>query len=217
MVLAEWFNLAEYEARELIVFGAGCVFWFIAYMKIILNIIKKKVIEMPYTMVCANIAWEFLWGFVFITNMGDFFVWAYRGWFFFDLFILWGTYRYGAKQVTIPEVAKRFSVVLTLCLASAFVLLYFFIRQHDDAIGALSAYIINALTSAIYITMILRSTSPEDYSPLVAWTKMLGTGMVSVFVLMHWPGDHILLALAAFSFVADIVYIIILRSRIKLL
>ena len=214
-MIEKLFNLKEYSIGELSVFGVGCFFWFVVYVLLLKNIHKNKIVEMPWVVVCGNISWEFLWGFVFIPNLGDFFTWAYRGWFFIDLYILYGTYKYGDKQMFVPELKQYFKPILTFCLCSWLLLLYFFIGKYDDPIGALSAFVINIIISILYIPMVLRSKDLLGISYLAAWSKMLGTALVAVFAYIHWPNNHMLLSLGAVIFILDASYICIYRYKKK--
>jgi Co/Zn/Cd efflux system component len=85
--------------------------------------------------------------------------------------------------------------------------------------GATSAYIINVMMSAVYITLL--QTHPErKFSLVIGWTKGLGTACFSLFMFME-PlrryGDEaladkgFLLTLCVVTLVLDVVYVVMLH------
>ena len=83
-----WFNLNVYSLLQILLFLTGAVFWIVNYVFVIRNIVKNKFVEMPASVLCANITWEFLWGFVFIPDMGFAIALGYKVWFMLDVFIV---------------------------------------------------------------------------------------------------------------------------------
>lgn len=201
-------NLKDYTVTEFVIFATGCYMWAVAYGIIIYNIRKHRIVEMPTIAGCGNFGWEFLWSFFFITNMGAICLWAYRAWFFLDIFIFWSILKYGDQEVFIPIVRRRFRRLALVALGSWIVLFYFFGKQgFDTPIGANSAYILNLVISVSYPFMILQAPSLKGISWWVAWLKMIGTGLNTVFNFMHYPDNHFLQTLGVLCFVADSIYI----------
>jgi hypothetical protein len=89
---------------------------------------------MPWICVLSNITWVFLWGFTFYDqiNLGELFIWSYRAWFFLDLFILWGTFKYGRKQIDIPDIKKYFVPICIGFISFWALLFYSFITSGFD-------------------------------------------------------------------------------------
>lgn len=204
-------NLKDYTIPELIIFGAGCFLWIVVYYFTIRNIIKKQFIEIPLVTVCGNIAWEFLWSWVFVTNMGSLFMWGYRVWFLMDCFIVYSLFRYGYKQITVSSLQKRSRMIIAVCILAWFFMLYFYIKNYDYPIskmGAYSGYILNLLISGLYITEFLRLNDKTLFSLPVAWAKRAGTLLISVFCFMHF-NDWFLLSMCIVNAVLDSVYLYI--------
>ena len=202
-------NTTDYTVAQLSFFAAGCLLWIVVYFATIRNIVKKQFIEVPFITVCGNIAWEFLWSWIFLTNMGSLFVWGYRVWFFMDCFIVYGLLRYGYKQLSIPALQKRSVAVIALSIAAWFFMLYFYIKNYDAPIskmGAYSGFILNLLISGLYITQFLRLNKKALFSATSAWAKGLGTGFISVFCFLHF-NDWFLLSMCLVNTVLDVVYI----------
>jgi hypothetical protein len=175
---------------------------------------KNKFLEIPAGAVVANVAWEFLWGFTFTTSMGMVFAWGYRIWFFLDLFIVYMLFKYGWKQADIPVIARSFNAASAFGIACWLVALYYFIRGgYDTSYGAISGYILNVMMSALYLVLIAKqSNNPQYFSEVVAWSKMLGTALLSVFNFMVRPDDHLLMTLYVATLVLDVAYIVAVRT-----
>ncbi len=206
-----WLNTDDYTVLELVLFAVGCFGWVIAYVEILRKIRKYRFVEIPAAAVVANIAWEFVWGFLYTTNMGMLFAWGYRIWFFLDVFIVYCLYRYGAKQVDTPEIKRFFAPIVTFGIVAWGVAIYFFIGDgYDTEYGAISGYILNAMMSALYIVLILqRANNLEAFSLVVAWSKGLGTAILTVFNVMVRGDDSLLMMLCFATLVLDAAYVIV--------
>jgi len=159
--------------------------------------------------VCANISWEFLWSFFFYTNMGALFEWGYRAWFILDVFIFYSVLRYGKIQFTDPSLKKYFTWIIGFTTASWIAAIYTFTKQYADPIGAISAYLVNAHMSALYIILIIKFPKEKTLSVSTAWHKMLGTALTSVFCFWAFPKATFMLTMTVITFVLDITYIIL--------
>lgn len=209
-----WLNTTDYTPFELILFGLGCFGWVVSYVAILRRVQKNRFLEIPAGAVVANVAWEFLWGFTFTTSMGMVFAWGYRIWFFLDLFIVYMLFKYGWKQADIPVIARSFNAASAFGIACWLVALYYFIRGgYDTSYGAISGYILNVMMSALYLVLIAKqSNNPQYFSEVVAWSKMLGTALLSVFNFMVRPDDHLLMTLYVATLVLDVAYIVAVRT-----
>jgi hypothetical protein len=91
---------------------------------------------------------------------------------------------------------------------------------YETKIGAMTAYIDNLIISALYVILILKpQTDVNLLSTPIAWLKMIGTGMNSVMMFMHfrspdiYAGAYLLQILCVFVFVLDCLYIYWLAVR----
>src|SRR4051812_28727511 len=112
-----WLNFEYYTTLQLILFGIGALLWLVNYGCLIQKIRKEKFVEMPAAVLCANFAWEFMWGFVFTQNMGEILGIGYKAWFVLDCYIVYGFYKYGYKQVS-PSIVPYYRSLFTFALAS---------------------------------------------------------------------------------------------------
>jgi hypothetical protein len=209
-------NLESYSVVELLLFSVGCYMWVIVYFIYIRNIIKYKFIEMPVFAAASNFAWEFVWGFIPPpTDMGLLIVWAYRIWFFIDIFIFYGVLKYGYKQISTSALIP-YLVPLKIITAVAWGFIYYFfkVQGFDTVIGANSAYIAQILISILYVQLILKQKDISMFSYSVAWLKMIGSGLIAIFMFVHYADNHLLHTLCVLSVTLDIAYIIIfIRKR----
>jgi len=204
----EWFNTSQYPVPLLILFGVGCFGWVVAYVAIVRNALRNQFLEIPAGAVVANIAWEFVWGFLYPNELGRFFSWGYRIWFFFDLGIVYMLFRFGARQVELPELKAVFRPACAFGIAAWAVGIYFFVGEgYDTGYGAISGYILNTMMSALYVVIILRHGQLYDFSLVVAWSKMLGTALLTVFNFIVQPHNPYLLLLCMLTLALDLLYI----------
>ncbi len=211
-------NLKDYTPLEHVLFATGALLWVFTYIIVIKNIRKFKFIEIPIVAVCANFSWEFLWSFVFTTDMGELYVWGYRIWFFLDCYIVFGLFKYGWKQTSLEEIKKHYHLIVALCLAAWFACLYYYIDIYDAPIthmGANSGYILNVMMSALYPILLLRMNSLNGFSYLGGWFKGVGTFLITIFCFLKFPDHSWLLVLCAITTVLDAWYIYLFSVKRK--
>jgi hypothetical protein len=207
---AVWFNTEEFSVLQLVVFGIGCFGWVVAYLGTLQMLFRHRFLEIPAAAVCANVAWEFVWGFLYPNQLGLFFTWGYRAWFFLDVFITYNLFRYGVKQVDTPAIRKHFVPICAATILAWAVGIYFFVRQgYDTGVGAVSGYVLNVMMSWLYITLVLRH-SVTWFSDVVAWSKMLGTAVLTVWNLTLPTLNGVVITLGVVTFILDVAYIALL-------
>lgn len=211
-----WINLKEFTTYEIVVTAIGWFFWISLYILIVRSIRKDKYVEMPWLCVMGNIAWEFVWGFIFYEqiNLGELFIWSYRAWFFMDIFILWGVFKYGKKQLTIPEFKKYF---IPICVVSALIwgiMFYAFIDSgFDHKWGSQSAYIANVIISAMFLNLFLAQWRYKKFSKIMAWCKCLGTLAYTIVYFNFDPPNSFVHVMGGIVFFLDIIYLYQLYTK----
>jgi hypothetical protein len=210
-------NLADYTVTQHIFFALGCLLWVFTYIIVIRGIKKNDFIDIPLIAVTANFAWEFLWSFVFITNMGSLYMWGYRIWFFLDCFIVFGLFRDGYKQIGIAALRDKSKLIIAFGIACWALMLYYYIKNYDFPVshnGVYSGYIINVMMSALYIPMLLRLGDSQQFSKWAGWLKGVGTLLITVFCLLKY-NDGFLLSMCGVTALLDAVYIyLVMRKKI---
>lgn len=210
-----WINTVRYSTPALVAFGLGCLFWLVAYAGILDMVRRSQFVQIPAAAVVANVSWELLWSFVYTADTGRLFVWGYRGWVLLDFFIVYCLFRYGASQVINPELRRYFAPAVAFGIVSWTVSLYYFVANgYDMSMGATSAYIINVMMSATYLVL-LYTHPPHLFSPLVGWSKGLGTAFFTLFMFIaplhryreaELADKQFLLALCLITLALDIAY-----------
>lgn len=213
--LIKYINLCDYSLIEILLILVGTIFWNVVYVIIIRNGFKHKFIEMPVPAAASNLAWEFVWGFLFVTDLGLVFVWGLRIWFFLDLFIFWIVLKYGAKQLSIPLLIKHFKPIEILSVIAWVFAFYYFIKEgYDTSMGATSAYIITVIMASLYFIFYMSSGKNSDnYSFTAAWCKGLGNLLMSIFVFLHYPEMMFLKLLTIIVFIFNIIYIVSVKRK----
>ena len=213
---ASFLNLSEYPVHEMILFAGGCLMWVVAYAIIIRNGIKHKVIEMPVFAAASNFAWEFLWATIFKTDMGQFLIWTYRSWLILDIFIFYMVLKYGDKNAFTPMIRKYFKSFTLAAMFGMMILYYLFTSEgFDTPIGANSAYIAQLFISVLYLILILRQEDLSGFSLSVAYLRSVGTGLNTVFMILHYPDNHFLHAMGLIALVLDATCITLFTMRLK--
>jgi hypothetical protein len=207
-------NLTDYPPLQMSLFAGGCLMWVAAYAIIIYNGRKHKVIEMPVFAVASNFAWEFLWSTFFDTDMGHFLIWTYRAWLVLDIFIFYMILQYGIKNVFTPQIKQHYKQA-TIGSMLGMMLLYFLFTKggFDTSIGANSAYIAQLFISGLYVLLILQQKDLTGFSVWVAFLRTIGTGLNTIFMLIHYPENHFLHAMGIISFFLDAIYITLFLRR----
>lgn len=202
-------NTTDYTPLELILFGAGCFLWIVVYFFTLRSIVQRQFVEIPLVTIMGNIVWEFLWSWVFVTNMGSLFMWGYRVWFFMDCLIVYGAFRYGYKQISIPLLARITPALIAFGIAAWAPVLYYYIKVYDAPIshmGAYSGYILNVMISATYIPLALRLGNWTLFSYPSSWAKAVGNLLINLFCFLHFT-DGFLLSLCVLTTIFDVVFL----------
>lgn len=215
MDLNFWINTKDYSTSALIWNGVGCLFWVVTYAALVIEIVKRKYVEMPFFIAAGNIAWEFIWSFFYHPNTGFLYALSYQGAFLLDVFIFISVLKYGHKQIDIPEIKKYFKPIALFLLFMWIPLNYYFVKQgYDTAIGANSGYILNLIISLLYPLLLLRGDA-SNFSPTVAWCKFIGTGCITVSMFIIYPQNYFVQILGVSCFVLDLAYSLLLKNKLS--
>ena len=212
--LVKYINVCDYSVLELSLILIGTIFWNVVYVIIIRNGLRHKYVEMPVPAAASNLAWEFVWGFLFVTDLGLVFVWGLRIWFFLDLFIFYCVVKYGDKQLSTPLLIKYFKPIEILLALAWTLAFYLFIKEgYDTSMGATSAYIITVIMAFFYIYFFLSAGNEDKYSFTAAWCKMVGNTLMTVFVFIHYPTLELLKFLTIIVLILNVLYVIVVKRH----
>lgn len=208
-----------YSTAELFWYVGGFLAWTPAYVAIIVIAVRQRRLEIPVLAATGNITWEALWSFAYggDLDMGWGLQAVYIGAFLLDVGILVAVFRFGRHQVS-PPLVRQWFPVLVVGLLGLWLAIHAGIKGsgRDVAVGSASAYLVNLAESGIYLWFGLTVLDSRRMSVTVAWSKFVGTAMVSVFVLLRYPGDDLLLALAFVVGLLDLTYLVLLLVRRRL-
>lgn len=209
-----WINFVDYSITGLIFNGIGCLLWVVTYVVLIYEIRKKKFVEMPAYVAGANLGWEFVWSFLYHPNTGLLYALAYQAAFFLDCYIFWAVLKYGTKQPMNEGTKKYFTL---FCIINFIFWIGFCYTYRDEGFdtlnGANSGYIINVLLSLQCLFLLFQTLDTNKFSLLLGWTKMLGTGFISISLFYFFPQNQFVQLLGIACFVIDSVYIYTLWKR----
>jgi len=207
-------NFADYSIWGLVFNGIGCLFWVLAYVILVKEIRKKKFVEMPAYVAGANIGWEFVWSFIYHPNTGLLYSLSYQAAFLLDCFIFISVLRYGTKQPMNTETRKHFVFFSLINFVFWIFFTYTYMNEgYDTMIGANSGYIINVILSMQCVFLLFQTKDTSRFSMLLAWSRMLGTGLISVSMFIFYPENQFIQMLGVSCFLLDSSFIYILWKR----
>ena len=213
-----WFDTTHYTPLQIGLFFTGAMLWIVAYIVIIRMALKKKTVIIPAAAVICNFGNEVGGAIFWVPDMGNALVLAYWGWMLLDIFIVISLFRYGYKQFTTEFFRKNLRWLIALGLAGSIPLSCFFMVQYDLPMGVIDAYIVNVVMSVAFLSLLFVPDFPE-HSIALAWSKFLGTGLISIMFQSKYPDNHFLtvvyLVVAAF----DILFLVLMyqkRRKLKL-
>lgn len=204
-----WFNTTDYSIAEIVLFTTGAVLWVIAYINTLIWIRKRQVLDIPAIAIVLNYTCEITTGFFFLPNMGLVLVIAYWAWMVLDTFIVIALFRYGYKQMRVDYFRQHVRPFLVVGLLVCFAVQCTFIVAYDLPMAPLDSYMINLIMSVCFIYMYF-IPGYEGNRKLTAWTKALGTGLISIMFQIKYPDNTFLTSLYVSCAVFDAFYIYLL-------
>jgi len=209
-------NTFGFTLLELSMMGLGFLLWTLAYLHIILDGRKNPVNEMPMMAASGNLAWEFMWAFLFRkTPIGWLFSVGCACWFTMDLFI---NYQVLTKNRAVEKnlfIKKYWHLIYGFSLIGYFLILYFMAEDGaDNSLGIQSALVLNVLMSALYIYQMVENPKfvGRDYTVRIAVLKMLGTGIIVIASYMIWPKNYYIASMGIICIILDSIYVYMFRS-----
>lgn len=172
---------------DIILQGLSGVLWIITYILIIKKSIKDKTYGMPFIAMCLNLTWEFV--FVFIYKTDIFHQLVCLIWFILDLIIVFIFLKYGykdfKKRYSLSRLSFLILVVFTLLASFIFMLLapIDFSVLFDESIflsAGFIAYFQNLLMSILFVLMFLERGNSKGQSMFIALFKYIGTFCVAI-------------------------------------
>lgn len=163
--------------------GMG-LFWIITYILVIYKGWRDKQYGMPMAAICANISWEFIFGFIYPQN--DLQQYITLIWFLLDIFILVQFFRYAPNEYRrmLPKKLLYLSFLLTLIFSMLMIL--GLVHEFHDYEGKYAAFFQNLMMSGLFIALLLQRGNLAGQSMAIAICKMLGTLFAAVGFYLYF-------------------------------
>lgn len=208
-----WIDLSHYTLTQVILFFTGSLFWLVCYADTLIDIRRKKTINIPVGCVITNYGWEIATCLFFVPDMGKLLVVAYWAWMLFDTFIFASTFRYGHQQMMVPFFKRNAvifiaaGIVISLSTQATYML-----KGFDIPMAPISGDIINLYMSAAFLYLLF-IPGYEGNSMVTAWSKFLGTGIINYMFYTKYPDNYFLVAIGISCAALDIAYIVLLHKK----
>ena len=197
----------------------GCALWTVAYGFFIHRGIRDRAHSLPMLAICLNFTWEAM---AVAVLPNPVLAWTILewSWLLIDIGLLAILWKYGAANMTIPELQRHFHPILVALVVACLVLQLSFVLMFGDMLGFIVAFVINLVMSVLFVFMYFeRRDDLRGLSYPGAWLKMLGTACTSVqcAVLLpilrpDIPSWHFMYALYVGIFLFDALYVGLLWS-----
>ena len=162
----------------------GDALWLVAYVLFIRAGFRDRTYGVPFLAVCLNFTWE-LW-FAVLRPPAQASVHALHvGWFLLDIVIVWQLLRYGRKEQTIPEIARRFGMVVAVTMLLALVgqvTLHEQLNQNaifPDPDGTGAAWTLNLIMSVLFVYFYFGRRDLHGLTYAGAWAITIGSALVA--------------------------------------
>ncbi|MEY3386809.1 MAG: hypothetical protein RIR53_1620 [Bacteroidota bacterium] len=209
-----WFDTTNYHPWQIALFTIGAVAWIIAYVIILRAAFRKKELIIPVAAVICNFGAEVGAAIFFVPDMGKALVLAYWMWMLLDIVIILNLFRYGRDQFKASFVRQNFGWLITVSFIFSISLCSSFMVQYDLPMAVITNYLVNVVMSIAFIGLLLSKGSQES-SRLLAWTKFVGTGIISVMFQTKYPDNLFLTTLYLTVAFFDVLYLILLQRSQK--
>jgi hypothetical protein len=204
---------------EMVAAIIGSLLWVVAYIFMIIRGFRDQSYGLPLLAIMLNFAWEFIYVFVYPPD-NKIVLWLRILWLAIDVFNVFLLVVYGKAIQSIPQIRNHFYSVLVwtfaFCYVGHLVLHYRLGKTAADD----SAYSINFIMSILFVFLFFNRANQRGLSYVGAWTKMLGTGIMSLAAFLAFlqsgTPDYFLEYLFVGVFVFDALYIYMLhKARVR--
>lgn len=182
------------------------IFWTAAYVLIIWRGFRDRICGMPAAALCANIAWEFIYLFVFPQGMLRTLataIWLVLDVIIFLQFVVFSKGLWSSARFKVTALALFLAIAFTLQVSAS-------IDLHDPE-GTYTGFAINLMMSILFIAMLL-TRGHAGQSVLIGYAKMLGTFCASVVSYTQYPDSMFLTVSYVLIVILDALYIYLLYA-----
>ncbi|MFE8600160.1 transmembrane-type terpene cyclase [Archangium violaceum] len=208
-------NLTDYTLPTVLLFGASGLLWLVIYAIVLRDAWKHRFVAIPAFALSANLAYEFLWGFVFRMDMGSALADGSKAYFLLSLCMGAFMVRHGHKQFRSAPLRRHLVPLLLLSTLVWGGVLYFFSPAIDDPAGVSSAALLHLQMSALFLLVPLRLFEQDGkhglelISPFIGWAKLLATVCLTLACVTHMPERHWVHAVCMLMLAFDVAYLLL--------
>jgi hypothetical protein len=189
------------------------IFWTITYLLILQRSRQDRIIGMPLVALCMNIAWEFIFSFIYPSDKPQLYV-NYI-WFCFDIVIVTQYLKLNKSAFAEHLPKKLFYPAFFSVLVLSFFNMLFATTELGTKLGShYTAFEINLIMSVLFIYILLSSDRTQGQSIAIATTKMIGTAFASVVSFLEFPSSPLLNFLYVAIFLCDGAYTSLLYQKL---
>jgi hypothetical protein len=227
------------DSSATMVFSACVLCWLVAYFGIVYRGFKDRTYGVPMAALAANLCWEGIYSFVLhpFSDTGHI---LSIPWFCIDLIIAAQCFRYGPNDVEGTFLRVHFRVIFASAVAVTFPIMYFSFKEFNDWYGEYTGAGDAFMMSVLFIALLTGRKGVGGQSMYIAVSKWLGTFLAyiatsltvnttsahpwpesltsfAVDTVRHhaYPLTPLINILYAATFFVDILYIVLLRSRLR--
>ncbi|MBV8886336.1 MAG: hypothetical protein JO235_20410 [Chroococcidiopsidaceae cyanobacterium CP_BM_RX_35] len=190
------------------------IFWTITYILIIRRATQDQIIGMPMVAPCMNIAWEFIFSFVFPSSKPQLYI-NYI-WFFIDLIIVIQYLKLNQSEFMRHLPKQFFYPTFFSVLIVSFFNMLFATYEFGIVKGSYyTAFEDNLIMSMLFTHMLLSRNNVKGQSIYIAITKMIGTACASIVGFSLFPSSPLLNFLYLAILIFDGVYTVLLYRELR--
>lgn len=192
-------------------FGLMGMAWIVSYLMAVRRAHLEKVVAVPFIAVCSNVAWEFVYAFVFhIQAVTDVINVLFT---IIDAILLVQVFRYGRKDAPSLSPAVFNWVVVGIV---AFGLAAHTASAWDFADrGGYNGWATTLFTSVAFVLMLHRRGSTAGQTMYIAVIKMTGTLAATVGFAALYPTRMLMWVFYVTMTFFDVLYVILLYRQFK--
>jgi hypothetical protein len=189
------------------------LFWTLTYLLILRRGFLDQSYGMPMLALCVNLAWEFIFAFVYPHPQPQLYI-NYL-WLIFDLGILYQYLRLGRRDfpASLPQTLFYPTFGFSLLLSALFIVQMS--REFNDFIGIYAAFAQNLLMSVLFLRLLLQRNNSRGQSLYIALGKMIGTAFPSILFYLYFPHSGLLFLLFCSIFIFDLAYFLLLYFKLQ--
>jgi hypothetical protein len=206
----------QYNTYQIITLTVGMLVWTYLYLYLAYRGLKTKFVQMPLLLACGNIAWEFLWGFVFqsqyqlgvLIGMGSAFL--------IDCTIFYGILRYMKPYTKVKFYANNLKPLAAFGVVLWLITWYTFKQSGMDTdAGGASGNLLNALIAVFWVNQVFTIKDINLLSVRLGWAKLLADIPIALFMMSVFPEQIFAYSITWISVLFDVVYIYLYYERKK--